>query len=101
MSAVVQVRGSTELEELARRAGEVNRRQAGSAEIVAGTGEFIDELARRFGSAGAPAPADPHDEILFYKALTDAQLALRLGDRRGLRVGLQRVLDALGQIIGN
>ena len=101
MSAAVEIQGTTELEKLARRAGEVNRHQAGSAEIIDGTAEFVNDLARRFGSTGAQAPADPQDEILFYKALTDVQLALHLQDRRGLRVGLQRVLDALAQIIGN
>ena len=90
------------LEALAARAGEINRTQASAQAVTPEAGEFLSELASRFGSAGAaPAPADAHDEILFYRALTDAQAAVRHNDRRAVRVSLQRVQDALGQIVAN
>ena len=73
MSATTAVSGS-EMEALAVRAARVNRAQAGAEQLTEEAVEFVEDLARRFGSAGAaPAPADTHDEILFYRALTDAQ----------------------------
>jgi transcriptional regulator with XRE-family HTH domain len=100
MSAAAAER-MTDLEALAARAEEVNRRQAASGAVIDGTQEFVDDLARRFGSMGGQAPADPQDELLFYRALTDLQLACRTQDRRAVRIGLQRVQDALMQIISN
>jgi hypothetical protein len=92
----------SELEALASRAGEVNRSQARAAAVTPEAGDFVGELAARFGSMGvAPAPADTHDEILFYRALTDAQAAVGHADRRALRIALQRVQDALAQIVAN
>ena len=72
MSATV-TKEASELDRLAGRAGEINRAQATADEVLSETERFVEELADRFGSAGqAPAPADAHDEILFYRALTDA-----------------------------
>lgn len=91
-----------ELERLAARAGEINRAQARAEDVTADAREFVSDLAVRFGSKGAaPAPADAHDEILFYRALTDLQAACGDEDRRALRVALQRVQDALAQIVAN
>src|SRR5690349_3966773 len=102
MSATMAVSDLAELEAFAVRAGEVNRAQATAKELLAGTREFVGELADRFGSSGvAPAPADAHDEILFYRALTDAQRACADADRGRARVALQRVQDALAQIVRN
>jgi hypothetical protein len=90
------------LEALAARAGEINRAQAAAGEVLPETERFVDELGDRFGSAGtAPGPADAHDEILFYRALTDALRAVHEGDRRAVRIALQRVQDALAQIVAN
>jgi hypothetical protein len=101
MSAAV-VTELSELELLAARAGEINRAQAAASEVRPETADFVAELADRFGSAGrAPAPADAHDEILFYRALTDAQRAVGDRDRRRVRLALQRVQDALAQIVAN
>lgn len=92
----------SELERLAARAGEINRTQARSEAVTAEAQEFTGDLAVRFGSKGAaPAPADAHDEILFYRALTDLQAACGDGDRPALRIALQRVQDALAQIVAN
>jgi len=99
--AVVPVEVS-ELEQLAARAGELNRAQARAEAITSDTAQFVADLAARFGSTGAaPAPADAHDELLFYRALTDAQAAIAARDRRGARIALQRVQDALAQIVAN
>ena len=87
---------------LASRAGEINQGQARTETVMPQAREFVGDLAARFGSAGvAPGPADAHDEILFYRALTDLQAACGDGDRRAVRVALQRVQDALAQIIAN
>ena len=91
----------SELERLASRAGEVNRVQARDREVAADTVRFVSELGERFGSTAAPGPADPHDELQFYRALTDLQAAVVLSDRARARVGLQRVQDALAQIVAN
>ena len=92
----------TELELLASRAGELNRSQARAQTVTPETEDFVSELAVRFGSMGAaPAPADAHDEVLFYRALTDAQAAVRHGERRAARIALQRVQDALAQIVAD
>lgn len=66
--------------------------------MLSETERFVEELADRFGSAGE-APADAHDEILFYRALTDALRAVHERDRHGVRIALQRVQDALAQIV--
>jgi hypothetical protein len=96
------VEETSELERLAARAGEVNQVQARAAEVAPETERFVAELARRFGSAGKPlAPADAHDELLFHRALTDLQAACGAGDRRAVRIALQRAQDALGQIVAN
>jgi CRP-like cAMP-binding protein len=101
MSATA-VAGGSGLEALALRAGRINRAQAGAEQLTEEAVEFVEDLARRFGSAGAaPAPADTHDEILFYRALTDAQSAVMRRDRRAARIALQRVQDALAQIVAN
>jgi hypothetical protein len=101
MSATAR-KGLPDLERLAERAGEINRAQAAAGELLPETSAFVGELADRFGSAGeAPAPADAHDEILFYRALTDAQRACGDGDRRRVRIALQRVQDSLAQIVRN
>lgn len=95
-------RESTDLERLAAHAGEVNRAQARAADVAPETHRFAAELAQRFGSTGRPpAPADAHDELLFYRALTDLQAACGARDRRAARVALQRVQDALAQIVAN
>ena len=92
----------SELERLAARAGEINRAQARAQAVTPDAREFVSGLALRFGSTGAaPAPADAHDEILFYRALTDLQAACSESDRRAVRVALQRVQDALAQIVAN
>ena len=92
----------SELELLAERAGQINRAQARAETIGAETEQFVGDLAARFGSTGAaPAPTDAHDELLFYRALTDAQAAIAARDRRAARVALQRVQDALVQIVAN
>ena len=92
----------SELELLAERAGQINRAQARAEAIAADTERFVAALAARFGSTGAaPAPTDAHDELLFYRALTDAQAAIAARDRRAARVALQRVQDALAQIVTN
>lgn len=97
-----QVTGISDLQTLATRAGQVNRAQARAEQVTSETATFVSELAERFGSKGAaPAPADAHDEILFYRALTDVQAACADGDRRGTRVALQRVQDALAQIVAH
>lgn len=95
-----QVSEIEDLQELAARAGRINRSQAGAEQVTPDTAAFVGELAERFGSMGvAPAPADAHDEILFYRALIDVQAACANGDRRATRVALQRVQDALAQIV--
>jgi hypothetical protein len=92
----------TELDLLASRAGQINRSQARAETVTPETEAFVSALAMKFGSMGAaPAPADAHDEVLFYRALTDAQAAVRHGDRRAVRIALQRVQDALAQIVAN
>jgi hypothetical protein len=92
----------SELQALAGRAGELNLAQARARTVAPEAESFIEELAAMFGSdRAAPASADAHDEILFYRALTDAQAAVRRGDRRAIRVALQRVQDALAQIVAN
>lgn len=96
------VQAAPELQELAGRAARVNRRQAVAGEVLDEARSLVSELAERFGSAGTPpGSADAEDEILFYRALTDAQAALGANDRRGIRVALQRVQDALAQIVDN
>lgn len=83
----------------AERAAEINSRQAGAEHVLEAAVRFVNELAERFGSAGGPpGPADEHHEIAFYLALTDAQAALAAGDRRRMRIALQRVEDALTAI---
>lgn len=103
MGATVVARSAevSELERLAARAGEVNRSQARDREITAETLQFVSELAGRFGSNAAPGPADPHDELSFYRALIDLQAAAAAQDRARARVALQRVQDALAQIVAN
>jgi len=87
----------SELLGFAQRAAEINRRQAGATHVLEAASEFVNELAERFGSAGGPpGPADEHHEIAFYQALTDA---LAAGDRRRMRIALQRVEDALTAIV--
>lgn len=101
MSATVTDKPS-ELDRLAVQAGAINRAQAAADVVLRESERFVEELADRFGSAGeAPAPADAHDEILFYRALTDALRAVHERDRRGVRIALQRVQDALAQIVAS
>jgi hypothetical protein len=98
----MQVEAPAELVGFAQRAAEINHRQAREEPIIEDARAFVAELADRFGSAGgAPGPADEQDEILFYQALTDAQAALAAGDRRRMRIALQRLQDALAQIVDN
>jgi transcriptional regulator with XRE-family HTH domain len=101
MSATAVGSGSV-LEGFALQAGRVNRAQAGAEQLTEETTALVEDLARRFGAGGtAPAPADTHDEILFYRALTDAQSAVMRQDRRAVRIALQRVQDALAQLVAN
>lgn len=102
MSAVADITGTAELERLAAEAGRINQRQAAATEVLDEARAFVDALAARFGSDGAPpGPADAHDEILFYQALTDAHGALAAADRRRLRIALQRLQDAFARILEN
>jgi hypothetical protein len=103
MSAAVAAEplGLSELEQLAARAGRVNRAQARVRKLAPETESFVAELAERFGSE-RPAPvADAHDLALFHRALADAYAAVHASDRRAARIALQRVQDALAQIVAN
>ncbi len=89
-----------DLATLADEVSAVAARQGRDREVSPESERLIQALAERFGFDGSPPePADPHDELLFYRALSDAQAGIGEGDRRRVRVGLQRLEDALRQIV--